>query len=636
MKKIIPLLVFILYLGFYELPAQKDLNLSALIIPEDLKENAYDVVRFEETIFEVKSIKEGSLYIKKIITILDKKSDANVLYVFYDSDSQIGKIKANIYEASGQLVRKIKDSDFKDQSAIQSFSIYEDNRVKYLEINHPRYPYTVEYEYEIKFKGLGFGAFPDWRIQTYNRAVENATYTLKSASNFKIHYLTLNTSAEAIITENNNTKSYHWKVSNLRSIQSEPYAPPRSEILPMIKFSPSTFQIKQHTGSFDNWNKYGAFIDNLYRDKDQLPTDVLEEIKALTAQTSSNIEKINLLYKYLQENTRYVSVQLGIGGWEPFDATYVSKNKYGDCKALTNYMKSLLNGVGIKAYPVLIKNGSISDPIREDFASPDFNHVILNIPDEDYWLECTSTYNPPNYIGSGNADRNVLLVTEEGGEIIRTPKLTIEQNLEENNAEIKLSADGSASITMASQFTGSKQESLRYVKNELANDEQKKWFKRTTGLPSIKLNRLDIDLSMTVPEVEMRIEGLIPSYASSAGRRIFVPVNQLNAVRAIPDEDLNRKLDLQLNSVFVEKDHYEFHLPKGYVIESLPEAVEIESEFGIYAMNIQVADNKVIYHRTYKRNSGRFPKEKFIDFRKFLLEVVSQDRLMLVLAKKKT
>ena len=53
------------------------------------------------------------------------------------------------------------------------------------------------------------------------------------------------------------------------------------------------------------------------------------------------IEKAKIVYKYMQEKTRYISVQVGIGGFKPMLAKDVDRLGYGDCKALSNYTKAL-------------------------------------------------------------------------------------------------------------------------------------------------------------------------------------------------------------------------------------------------------------------------------------------------------
>mgnify|MGYP001126063175 FL=1 len=97
---------------------------------------------------------------------------------------------------------------------------------------------------------------------------------------------------------------------------------------------------------------------------------------------------------------RYISVQIGIGGWKPISAEEVDENKYGDCKGLTNYTKALLRTVGIESNYCVVSAGSEIKDISEDFPSMQGNHVILNIPQEgksDLWLECTSQDTPFNF-----------------------------------------------------------------------------------------------------------------------------------------------------------------------------------------------------------------------------------------------
>jgi hypothetical protein len=54
-------------------------------------------------------------------------------------------------------------------------------------------------------------------------------------------------------------------------------------------------------------------------------------------------EKINkkaLEFMLCSKKSRYVSIQVGIGGWKPILYTDVDRLGYGDCKALTNYTKA--------------------------------------------------------------------------------------------------------------------------------------------------------------------------------------------------------------------------------------------------------------------------------------------------------
>ena len=115
-------LLFLFTLFIQILSAQNRPELSFLQLSPTLMENARDIVREETKIFKVKSIKEGSIYHKKIVTILSEKSNENVLLVHYDKDSKVLKIQARLYDAGGNLVRKISNDEVQDFSAVASLS----------------------------------------------------------------------------------------------------------------------------------------------------------------------------------------------------------------------------------------------------------------------------------------------------------------------------------------------------------------------------------------------------------------------------------------------------------------------------------------------------------------------------------
>ncbi|MEO1655324.1 MAG: DUF3857 domain-containing protein, partial [Bacteroidota bacterium] len=138
-------------------------------IPPELLEDAYAVVRLDESRFEVQSIKQGVFYKKVAYTILHKK--ANFLakeVVPYNDLKQVKYLEARLYDKYGKMIKKLKKSDIKDQSAISGVSIYESSRVKIAELHHYDLPFTVEFEYETLNNNLLF--YPSWYPQSYSKA----------------------------------------------------------------------------------------------------------------------------------------------------------------------------------------------------------------------------------------------------------------------------------------------------------------------------------------------------------------------------------------------------------------------------------------------------------------------------------
>jgi hypothetical protein len=76
-------------------------------------------------------------------------------------------------------------------------------------------------------------------------------------------------------------------------------------------------------------------LQGLNADVGSLTPQPEAEIRAMTDTIKSDKKKAEFLYNHMQKHMRYVCVQLGIGGFKPFPATFVDQQKYGDCKALS-------------------------------------------------------------------------------------------------------------------------------------------------------------------------------------------------------------------------------------------------------------------------------------------------------------
>ncbi len=94
-----------------------------------------------------------------------------------------------------------------------------------------------------------------------------------------------------------------------------------SEMYPQLKMGLEHFNIEGVDGSAKNWKEFGQwYADKILVGTDVLPEETKVKIRNLVGDEKNTIEKAKIIYKYMQEKTRYVSIQVGIGGWKPMYA----------------------------------------------------------------------------------------------------------------------------------------------------------------------------------------------------------------------------------------------------------------------------------------------------------------------------
>ncbi len=629
----------LIFLGFMQhLPAQ-NAAYNIFGIPDSLLQNANEVVRKDDQIFTVESLRSGKLVRQKVVTILNSKSDANLLLLPYDKETKVKKMEARLYNAYGQLIREAQKSEIIDQSAINDFSIYEDTRIKGLEIVHSEYPYTVAFEYEMELKGIQYCNYPNWYIQDFATSVQEASFKVSLPSGMHFFHHTLNIHLAPDIQKVENREVFSWSVRNLPAIPFEPSAPPPSALLPAVFTAPDQFQWNSFQGSMASWKTYGDFMYTLFKGRDVLPESVAKEVRRIAGEAGTGRARIDALYHYLQTNMRYVSVQLGIGGWQPFDAQYVSEKKYGDCKALTNFMKALLKEADIEAYPALIYSGQLEYEVQEDFTSPAFNHVVLYIPAENYWLECTSNHFPPNYLGQSNSDRNAMLITPEGGKLIRTPALSFESNLESHKISVQLNQDGGARVEVRALYTGADHEEWRYLLHELSHEEAAKHLIESSSLPSFSLEKFEIDAPADLPESKVFYVAKVGRFVTKAGKRLFVPLNAVTPSRGVPAGQELRRHPLLIRRGYTERDEITLQIPEGYEVESLPDTLfEQKTDFGTYRFELvrDARQSSILCKRELIVHAGTWPADRYLEYRDFFKQITKMDGAKVILVEKKT
>lgn len=615
-----------------------DIKYPAATIPASLLKNANAVKRMEQIEFRINDIDETVMITRYAITVLNENGERYARMVeYYDKLRQVKSVDGHLYDAGGNLLKTLKNKEVLDISSVDDNNMIDDSRRKVHQFYYKTYPYTVEYEIEVKSNNTMF--FPSWVPQEGEfLAVEQSSYTVVSDASYEVRFRAFNYTKAPVINTEKDKKWMKWEVNDLPAIKLPFASPMWRELTPMIYFGPSTFEIQGFKGNMSTWKDFGKFQYALNQQRDQLPEAMQQNVKQLIAGITEEAEKVRVLYNYLQKNTRYISIQLGLGGWQPFEASFVAQKGYGDCKALTNYMYSLLKAAGIRSNYVLVYAGQgAQDHVIPDFPSVQFNHAILCVPmsKDTMWLECTSQSAPAGYMGEFTGNRKALMIDENGGTLVATPRYTKIENILERNIKAKLETDGTLSMKVNTRYGGMQQDDLSMMINQLSKEKIQKILQEALELSTYHVNDFKYDETKAIlPELKESLDVTVNGYATISGKRIFITPNILNRNGRKIEEDTARKVDYVFNYEYRDVDNYEITIPEGYELESMPQEISIESKFGTYNSVIKLEANRIIYKRTMERYAGRFAAKTGAELIKFYADIYKADRGRMVLVKK--
>lgn len=594
------------------------------------------VIECHEASFDVASPSSATYNVHVRVNILDAEaSDIGEAYIYTDDFRSLTAFSAKI-ESGGKTIKKYKMSDLK--TAPLGGGGISDATVSYIQPVAP-VPYTVEYSYEVTYKN-GFISFPSFiPLSDPLVALVEARYTIDVPAGTEIMYESSNEPS----VEKGKSDKYTWNFSSVKPYVYEHMMPGIFEFLPYAYAAPKAFTYAKTSGIQDGWKSSGLWLYGLQKDVCTAPEALSAKVAELTAGMQNDRQKINALYSYLRESTRYVSIQLGIGGLKPFPAEQVMKTGFGDCKALSVYMQTMLAEAGIKSEYFIVDTGK-SDLLDGIYSVGQMNHAMLCVPmqKDTLWVECTNPRLPLGYRHTDIAGHEVVLIGPEGGKKVRARQYPDSLRVSKESVSVVLNADGSASCV------GSRSLKLDSVEPYVGFSSlpAKTQFNAIMGANA--LNPADFriisvndnfndwmfmeDGEEYVPQMKIDYSFNAIDYAKVSGDRMFVQLNpfakQVYSDRKARIHDYVRRR----GSTII--DSVSLTIPEGYAIESMPESGTIECQFGELGTEVRVDDNVVSVTQTLKLHPGRYPKEEYASYRTFAKDVSKAYSSKIVLIKK--
>ena len=449
--------------------------------------------------------------------------------------------------------------------------------------------------------------------------------------------------------------SYTWEMRNLAPIPPEPMSPSVRNLAPRIAVNYAPEDKTQAVNkAFAEWKQVSQWASGLYDPQVIIDDAVASKTRELTANAKTEFEKIRAIANYVQ-NLQYISIDIGVGhgnGYRPRPSTTVLSRGYGDCKDKANLMRAMLKVLNIEAYPVAIYSG---DPtyVRDDWASPDqFNHCIIAVKISDATkaatviehatlgrlliFDATDPYTSvgdlPDYLQGSFA----LIIAGANGGLAKMPITPPETDLLERNIEVNLSAEGEVKGKISEIANGQTSTVFRRELRGLSASDYKKaiegWLTRgATGAQLVNFTPTDKHADSTF---DLSVEFSAPRYGQLMQNRllVFKPVivGRRNGVFLT---EAKRNSPVMLDSQAM-KETVIFNLPQGFVVDEMPDAVNLETPFGKYSTSYEVKDGRLVFTRSLTVNRATVPVDKYNTVRDFYTKMLNAEQTPVVLLRK--
>lgn len=539
----------------------------------------------------------------------------------YGQNSKLLEFSAVVTDGNGKVIRKFKKNDLKETEL--SRELASDTRTYYLDYTPHQYPVMIAFHVVSQYND-GCLTYPIFCPQSdYNLEVAHASYQITVPKHLKCRTFQQNTEIPLDVSEDAEGRQViRAEVNQLPAIVHEPLMPDFNEIAPAVYFAPTQFSYAKTKGTMESWESLGSWLYSLQQGRQTLPELLKTKLHEMTDSCTSIYSRVNEVYKYLGETTRYVSIQYGIGGLQPFSTADVARTGFGDCKALSNYMVAMLAEVGVPAYYTVI--GTKNRRVFKNFANVgQFNHVIVMVPQasDTIWIECTDPSLPLGYVHQDIAGHDALVVTKNGGHLVSLPVLADSLNRQETHVKADLSADGHASLTLEQHSYNRQYEELRPLLRK-TDEAQRVYFKKMLTTQAFTIKEKNISESISSfgqPVLDLECKGEDVSLATVTGKRLFIGLLPLHCYLPVLDDE-KRNNDICIYDGYFDDEKIELHIPKGYEIEALPQTTNIKTDFGSSKMSVKMEGDSLYVQHEFRIHKGRYTKEQYNDFHSFIKE----------------
>jgi hypothetical protein len=571
------------------------------------------------------------------------------IHATFDAETRITGIRGWCIPAQG------KDYEVKDKDVIETAllgvlngELASDVRTKLLQI--PAADPGNIIGYEIEHEDRPYVLEDEWSLQE-TVPVREARYTLQLPSGWE--YKTAWMNHKPVTPASLGSSSWQWVVSDIEAIRPENSMPPWHGVAGrmVVALLPTGSQTK----GFENWKEEGTWEAGLERDRRDPSPELKQKVAQLTASSGSAQAKMRALAQFVQQDIRYVAIELGIGGWQPHRAAEIFTHKYGDCKDKVTLMSSMLGEIGVDSYYVSINvdRGAVTPETPASMGL--FNHEVMaiHLPDSVnepgfaavmehpklgklLFFDPTDELTPLGQIRGELQANYGLLVTPDGGDLVQLPKLATALNGIRRTAKLTLTSTGLLTGDVHETRIGDRATEQRELFRSAAKDTDRVKPVETLLAHSLATFHLTKLNAGNVKETELPFQYnyslVAENYAKPAGDLLLVRPRVIgNKSSDLLETKEPRRFPVEFDGPSLDSDVFEITLPAGYEVDDLPPPVNADYGFASYHSKAEVTGNVLRYARTFEVKELSVPLSKIEDLKKLYRIIASDERNTAVL-----
>lgn len=624
----------IIFLIFFGINLAFSQNIKIPVITPEQKENANTIKISDFQTIEYKSYNKVISSNKYVVLVLNEIGfNALDLSENYNKSNKIKNLNVTVYNSSGVKVKKFGKADFKDRSLLDDSTMFSDSRLLFLDYTPTAYPFVLEYECETESVNTAF--LNAWSpISRLHETVLEAKLEIIKTPEFEVN-LKFQKLEEFNVEKLDSSTKTIFTAKNIMAIKPEAYADYSKEF-PFVKMYLNKASLEGYELNMTSWDEFGKmFYDYFIKDNGTISDKTKLKLDNIISANDSKLDKIKKIYKYVQDNTRYVSVQVGIGGWKPMEVSDVEKYGYGDCKALSNFTRSLLKAYDVESYYTVIYGGD-KRKLDEEIVSMQGNHAILAVPnDENYiFLECTSQTNPFSYLSDFTSNRNAFIIKPNGSEIVKTSEYKTENNKQFTTSKVTVLENGSITGNAEIISKNIQYKNVSHLETKSLKEQMDYYKNHFDHLNSFEISNLKFNNDREHFSFAETFSFKAENYYEKSLNSIILPLNVLNRFTTIPSKYRNKKFSFEIEYGFTDADEIEITLPANFSITQLPEKISLKDKFGEYTASVTFEKNKLIYKRKLIINEGIYAKEDYETYRKFYEQISKSDNIKIIIDQK--